>query len=142
MYLVDANVLLSATDSTARDHESCRGWLETVLNGHVRVGLPAQSLGAFLRISTHPRVMEKPLTAEEAWAVVAGWLDAPAAWVPDITDATLRLLGDLIVENSVTGNLVPDAQLAALALEHGLTIATLDSDFTRFPVRLLDPRNP
>lgn len=140
MYLVDANVLLYAVDSTSRDHAACRDWLVGALNGSARVGLPAQSIGAFLRISTHPRVMDRPLTADEAWSIASAWLDAPAAWVPHVTDHTLSVLGDLIREHAVTGNLVTDAQLAAQAVEHGLAVVTLDTDFGRFPVRVVDPR--
>lgn len=140
MYLVDANVLLYATDSTSRDHEACRDWMVSALNGNARVGLPAQSIGAFLRISTHPRVMDRPLTAAEAWDIASAWLGAPAAWVPEVTDHTLSVLGDLVVEHAVTGNLVTDAQLAAQAIEHGLAVVTLDTDFKRFPVRSIDPR--
>lgn len=140
MYLVDANVLLYATDSTSRDHDACRDWMVTALNGNARVGLPAQSIGAFLRISTHPRVMDRPLTAAEAWDIASAWLEAPAAWVPEVTDHTLMVLGDLLVEHAVTGNLVTDAQLAAQAIEHGLAVVTLDTDFKRFPVRSIDPR--
>lgn len=140
MYLVDANVLLYAADSTARDHAACRDWMVDALNGSARVGLPAQSIGAFMRISTHPRVMERPLTAKEAWGIASAWLDAPAAWVPEMTRHTLAVLGDLVVTHAVTGNLITDAQLAALALEHGLAVVTLDTDFKRFPVRSIDPR--
>lgn len=140
MYLVDANVLLYAADSTSRDHDSCREWLTSALNGHARVGLSAQSIGAFLRISTHPRVMDRPLTSDEAWSIAAAWLEAPAAWVPEVTDHTLDVLGQLVVAHAVTGNLVTDAQLAAQAVEHGLIVVTLDTDFARFPVRTIDPR--
>lgn len=140
MYLVDANVLLYAADSTSRDHAACRDWLVNALNGSARVGLPAQSIGAFLRISTHPRVMDQPLNADEAWSIASAWLDAPAAWVPEVTDRTLAVLGELVVTHAVTGNLVTDAQLAAQAIEHGLAVVTLDTDFARFPVHSIDPR--
>lgn len=140
VYLVDANVLLYAADSTSRDHAACRDSLVSALNGSARVGLSAQSIGAFLHISTHPRVMDRPLTADEAWSIASAWLDAPAAWVPEVTDHTLGVLGDLVVEHAVTGNLVTDAQLAAQAIEHGLAVVTLDTDFGRFPVRSIDPR--
>ena len=140
MYLVDANVLLYAADSTSRDHDSCRDWMVSALNGHARVGLPAQSIGAFLRISTHPRVMDRPLTSDEAWGIAVAWFEAPAAWVPEVTEHTLDVLGQLVLAHAVTGNLVTDAQLAAQAVEHGLTVVTLDTDFARFPVRTIDPR--
>ncbi len=140
MYLVDANVLLYAVDASSFAHHTSRRWLEEVLNGHARVGLPSHSIAAFLRISTHPRVMRQPLAPTQAWGVAETWLSAPAAWVPEVTDHTVSVLGRLIVDHHITGDLVSDAQLAAQAMEHGLTIATMDSDFARFPVRTLDPR--
>ncbi len=138
VYLVDANILLYAVDSSSRQHTICVEWLESALNGHHRVGLPAQSIAAFLRISTHPRVMERPLTAPQSWGIAESWLAAPAVWVPTVTARTLTLLGELMVEGDITGNLIQDAQLAALALEHGSTIVTTDTDFARFPVSTLN----
>jgi len=131
--LVDANLLLYASDTQSRFHSVARAWLLEQLDGSRRVGLPWQSLGAFLRLSTHPRVSAHPLTPSKAWASVSAWLRAPTAWIPQLGPRYATLLGDLIVDQEVTGNLVPDAQLAALALEHGLTVCSADSDFARFP---------
>lgn len=72
--------------------------------------------------------------------IAEAWLRDPAAWVPEVTDHTVSVLGRLMVDHHITGDLVSDAQLAAQAIEHGLTIATMDTDFARFPVRTLDPR--
>lgn len=104
-----------------------------MLNGQRRVGLPWHSLGAFLRIVTHPRVTRRPLSGPEAWSFVEDWLAAPPTWVPPATQRTAAVLGLLQAEVLITGNLVPDAQLAALAIEHGLTVMTADTDFGRFP---------
>lgn len=138
--IVDANLLLFAVDSRSPDHAAAREWLESCLNGEVRLGLPWQTLGAFLRISTHPRIMTDPLTADEAQAYVEEWLDRPPAWVPPATERTAQVHAGLARRHRVTGNLVPDAQLAALALEHGVAVASADSDFARFPeVRWVNP---
>ena len=138
--IVDANVLLYAADSTSPHHERAAEWLTEALNGRSRVGLPAQSLGAFLRIATHPRASRQPLSAEQAYAHVSRWLDAEVAWVPPTTTRTISLLGELLVRHGATGSLVPDAQLAALALEHGVAVVSADADFARFPeVRWIDP---
>ena len=131
--IVDANVLLYAVDTDARQHARAVMFLEDRLNGDVRVGLPWQSLGAFLRISTHPRAMQSPLSATDAAGFVDDWLSAPAAWIPEVTGATWRILRGLVHAHEVTGNLVPDAQIAALAIEHGVPVASADSDFARFP---------
>lgn len=86
--IVDANLLLYAMDETSRHHDRARSFLEDALNGQARVGLPWQSLGAFLRISTHPRVMAHPLTGPDAAAYVEDWLAAPSAWMPDVKATT------------------------------------------------------
>lgn len=131
--LVDANILLYAVDRTTAPHQAASEWLTGVLNGRRRVGLPWQSIGAFLRIVTHPRVTTNPLTGAEAWRFVSSWLDADPAWVPAATERTAAVYGELAGTVPVTGNLVPDAMLAALALEHGLTVMSADTDFGRFP---------
>lgn len=138
--LLDANLLLHAVDSESPHHARAAEWLTAVLNGERRVALPWQTIGAFVRISTHPRSSEHPLTATQAWGYVAAWLDAPATWVPPASDRTVELLGELITAHQVTGNLVTDAQLAAIALEIGAVVQSTDSDFARFPtVRWANP---
>ena len=131
--LVDANVLLYAVDEQSRAHSAARSWLEEVLNGSRRVGLPWQSLLAFVRIVTHPRALPAPLTPAEAWSFVGDWLGAPAAWVPQPGRGYRDILGRLVCDLDLRGNLVSDAALAALAIEHGLTVVSSDSDFARFP---------
>lgn len=130
--LVDANLLLYAVHDGAEQHTQAASWMTEKLNGAVRVGLPWQSLSAFLRISTHARVFDHPLDPKTAWGCVEAWLSAPAAWVPEPGPAYPRVLGDLIRHHGIRGNLVPDAALAALAIEHGVTLASTDEDFARF----------
>jgi toxin-antitoxin system PIN domain toxin len=130
--LLDANLLLYAVDSGSAHHSAAVRWLESILNGERRVAIPWQTIGAFMRIATHPRVYDRPLTAAQAWAHVDGWLGAEPTWIPPATTNTARILGSIIALTPVTANLVPDAQLAALAIEHGLVIQTADADFARF----------
>lgn len=130
--LVDANLLLYSADRTSRFHQPSREWLLEQLNGGRRVGLPWQSLGAFLRIATHPRLLDEPLKPALAWRQVEIWLSAPAAWIPSPGRAHAKLLAELFERHEVGGNLVPDAMLAALAFEHGLTVCSADTDFARF----------
>lgn len=138
--LVDANILLFAVDKSSRFHEAAAGWLTDQLNGPARVGLPWQSLTAFLRISTHPRAAEHPLTPRDAWSHVESWLAAEPAWVPTPTDRHAEILGGLIARHDLRGNLISDAELAALAIEHGLTMCSADTDFARFTeIRWLNP---
>ena len=131
--LVDANLLLYAVDARSPHHAVAAEWLQAVLNGDRRVGLPWQTIGAFVRIATHPRVAEHPLSAERAWGYVRDWLAAGPAWVPPATERTAAVLVELGTRLHVTANLVPDAQLAALAMEHGLVVLSADTDFGRFP---------
>lgn len=131
--LVDVNVLLLAVDARSARHERARKWLTATLNGTRRVGLPWQSLGGFLRIATHPRALENPLAPAEAMRFVEDWLSADLVWIPAPGPSHAELLGNLLAEHDIRGNLVPDAQLAALAIEHGLTVCSTDTDFARFP---------
>lgn len=131
--IIDANLLLYAVDSTSPQHTKAATWLTDVLNGDRRVGLPWQSIGAFVRVITHPRITTAPLTGPRAWGHVERWLAADPVWVPPAGRRTAALFGGLVAQHGITGNLVTDAQLAALALEHGLTVHSADSDFARFP---------
>lgn len=130
--LLDANLLLYAVNEQATQHDAARAWLTEQLNGHRRVGLPWQSLGAFLRIATHPRAFAHPLAPPVAWERITDWLQAPATWIPAPGPAHSELLGELVTRYELRGNLIPDAQLAALAIEHGLSICSADTDFARF----------
>jgi toxin-antitoxin system PIN domain toxin len=130
--LVDGNLLLFAADASAPAHERAAAWLTAQLSGGRRVGLPWEALNAFLRISTHPRAAAHPLTVREAWRFVQEWLSVPVAWVPVATDAHGDVLGALLAKYQLTGNLIPDAHLAAIAIEHGLEVCSADTDFARF----------
>ena len=130
--LLDANVLLFAVDATSPFHKRAADWLELQLNGPRRVGLPWSSLGAFLRISTNPRAAAHPLAPDDAWAHVEEWLATEPAWIPQPTEGHAAIFGALIRDYQLRGNLIADAQLAALAIEHGLTVCSADTDFARF----------
>jgi toxin-antitoxin system PIN domain toxin len=141
--LVDANILLFAADKTSPFHAAAANWLTEQLNGPARVGLPWQSLGAFLRISTHPRAAEHPLQPSEAWQHVDAWLAAEPTWIPQPTDRHAEILSGLIRTYQLRGNLISDAQVAALAIEHGLTVCSADTDFARFQeIRWQNPVAP
>jgi len=130
--IVDANILLYAIDETSQFHERATVWLEDALNGPRRVGFPWPTLTAFLRISTHPRAARHPLTPAEAWEFISDWPNTSAAWIPLPGPRHAELFRRLTVDGSLQGNLVSDAHLAALALEHGVGVCSADSDFARF----------
>ncbi len=111
-------------------------------NGEERVGLPWLSLAAFVRISTNPRATHRPLTGPEAWKYVADWLEADRSWIPLPTDRHAEVLGSLVCRQDLRANLITDAQIAALAIEHGLAVYSADSDFARFSeIRWINPLN-
>lgn len=130
--IVDANLLLYARNSADERHEPARDWLEAALNGRTRVGLPWWSLAAFVRIATNPRAFPHPLTPDEAATQVEDWLEAPRAWMVEPTPDFRRVFTDLVRAHEVRGPLVTDAQLAALAIDHGVSLASTDADFARF----------
>lgn len=130
--LVDANILLYAVDTRNPFHARAAHWLSEQLNGSRRVGFPWQSLVAFLRISTHPRASDHPLDPATAARCIEEWLEAEVAWIPVPGPGHASVLTELIRTHQLRGNLISDAHLAALAIEHGLTMCSADTDFARF----------
>jgi len=138
--LVDANLLIYAKGAEFPQHPRAAVWLESVVREGARIGLPWASVLAFLRVSTNARLFRRSLTMNHAWAQVQEWLALPGVWVPQPTEQHAKVLGELLAGANASGNLVSDAHLAALAIEHGLEICTTDADFARFPgVRWRNP---
>lgn len=133
MKVVDANVLLYAVDRGAEHHQVSKAWLDTALAGPETVLLPWLSLLAFLRISTHPAVHDQPLSVDQALDIVDVWVKAPATITTEPDGAHVSRLRTVLGATGRGGNLVNDAHLAALALQHRATVVTFDSDFGRFP---------
>jgi toxin-antitoxin system PIN domain toxin len=131
--LVDANVLVYAANHSASEHDAARGWLDQQMNGRARVGLPWPSLLAFVRLVTNPVIFRRPVPVAEAWRQVEQWLACDAVWTPEPTIHHGEILGRLMRLPLMTSRLVPDAHLAALAIEHGLKLCSTDGDFARFP---------
>lgn len=140
--ILDANLLLYAEDRSSPHHGPAEEFVTSALNGVTRVGLPWESLVAFARIRTNPRIYEMPLSMPDAWARIEDWISAPAAWIPLPTDNHASILRELICAGGVTSALLPDARLAALAIEHGVAVASADADFARFSVRWINPLSP
>jgi uncharacterized protein len=133
MILVDANLLLYAEDSEANLHAAARAWWDEQLSGDDPVCLCWTVLTAFVRVGTNPRVYQRPLTIPEAVERVESWLDQPCVRIIHATGRHLEVFGQLLAAGQATANLVPDAHLAALAIEHGCVLCSTDSDFARFP---------
>ena len=135
--------LLYAVDETSAFHQRANSWLTDQLNGPRRVGFPWLSLVAFLRISTHERASAQPLRPEQAASFVADWLEPEVAWIPREGPGHARIMTDLITRYQLGGNIVSDAHLAALAIEHGLEVCSNDADFARFSeIRWINPVAP
>ncbi len=143
MKVPDVNLLLYAVDQGSAHHHPARRWLEDVLSGTEPVGFAWQVLLGFVRIGTNARLLTAPMTAEVATDYVAQWLGRPMSVTLSPTDRHLLLVRDLLRVTGTAGNLVSDAHLAALAVEHGLVVLSADSDFARFPgVRWENPVAP
>jgi hypothetical protein len=130
--LPDANVLLYAIDREAVHHDRARNWLETQLSGGEVVGFAWSTLLAVVRLTTNPAVYDDPLAPGEAFDLIDGWLAQPPATIVDPTERHAEILRELVADAGAAGNLVSDAHLAALAIEHGATVASFDADFNRF----------
>lgn len=133
MILVDANVLLYAEDSLSPYHETARQWWDAQLSGKSPVCLCWTVLTAFIRIGTNRRVFERPLSLKEAIHRVQSWVDQPCTRLIYPTEQHWQVLQELLEQGQAVGNLVTDAHLAALAIEHGCQLYSTDSDFARFP---------
>lgn len=129
MTIVDANVLLYAVNTSSPQHAAAKGWLDDALSGDIRLGIPWLSLLAFLRMATHPSVFPRPLSMDQALGVVEVWCRAPNVFHPEPSRGFAVAFTHMITSGSAPGNLVNDAYLAALAIEHD---ATFDRDFARF----------
>lgn len=132
MLLVDANVLLHAVNARAHEHQAANAWLREALGQREGVAFAWTVVLAFLRLSTHPSIFPRPLSVVQAAEVVERWLQAPPSVTVEPTRRHLPLLRGLLERTGTAGNLVGDAHLAALALEHGATVVSFDRDFARF----------
>jgi toxin-antitoxin system PIN domain toxin len=132
LILLDANLLVYAHVASLPQHRSAVSWLDGQLNGDAIVALPWQSLLSFARLASNPRIFERPLTVESAWNQVERWLDCPMVRIPVPGERHREILGQLIRSSVDRPNLIPDARLAALAIENGLILCSTDRDFARF----------
>lgn len=132
MILVDANLLVYAHVTSLPQHAQAHAWLDEQLNGATRVGLPWPSLLGFVRLISNPRIFQHAQTVSSAWRQVEDWLSCENVWIPAPTDRHVPVLAKLLAAPGLRSDLVPDAHLAALALEHGLALCSSDGDFARF----------
>jgi toxin-antitoxin system PIN domain toxin len=140
--LPDVNVLVLAHRADQDHHEPVRAWLEKEVNSDQPFVLADVAVAGFLRTVTHPRVYRRPTPLDTAVAFVDGLVEQPTCITAAGGARHWTILRELLADADARGNLVPDAHLAAIAIEHGATVATRDRGFARFPrVRWLDPLN-
>jgi hypothetical protein len=141
--LVDANLLLYAYDAASPFHARAKEIWQDCLSSEESLGIPWATIQAFLRIVTSPRVFESPLTMPEAAQIVDEWLGRPMVVLAEPTPTHWKVFRDLLLSTHCGANLVPDAHLAALAIEHGATLYSTDHDFSRFgQLRWVNPFTP
>jgi len=138
--LIDVHLLLYAHLKLSPFHERTRAWLDEQLRSNQRIGMPWLSLLGFLRVSTNPRALIRAESVAGALKQMQEWLAHDRVWVPEPTEGHHEVLADLLLPLDIGGNSVPDAHLAALAIEHGLVLCSNDRGFARFSnLRWMNP---
>jgi toxin-antitoxin system PIN domain toxin len=133
MQLVDVSVLVYAYREDAPGHEAYRTWVEGLLDSDRAYGMSDLVLSGFLRVVTHPRVFNPPSPLRHAMGFVEQVRDQPHRVTVAPGPRHWRIFARLCEESGAKGNLVPDAYLAALAIESGSEWITTDRDYARFP---------
>jgi hypothetical protein len=130
--LVDANILLYAEDQCSPRHKAARQWWDAQLSGAAQVCLCWTILCAFIRISTSSRIFEHPLSIDQSVSRIQSWMNQPSVRLIHPTERHWVILRQLLIESRATANLVSDAHLATLAIEHNCELFSTDADFARF----------
>lgn len=134
MIAVDTNILVTAHRGSLPGHERALAWIRHLAEGRVPWGLPVFCVGEFVRVSTHPRVLDPPSTLSQAVGTLESLLESPTARVLSPGPRYPELFFETLRTGDARGNLAFDAQIAAVCLEHGADrLLTLDRDFDRFP---------
>lgn len=133
MILPDVNVLVIAHRADQDGHDRVRDWLEHEVNSDRPFALADIAVSGFLRVVTNPRIYHRPTALETAVAFVDGLVEQPTCVPIGAGARHWTIFRGVLREADARGNLVPDAHLAAIALEHGATVATRDRGFARFP---------
>lgn len=133
MIVVDANLLIYSYDTDSAQHKKSRAWVEKIFSDVEPVGLPWQTISAFLRVMTNRKLPGSRLTVVQAAQIVEEWQAQPNVRVIVPGDEHWTLFRRLVIEGQASGPLISDAQIAALTIEYGGVFYTADRDFARFP---------
>jgi uncharacterized protein len=128
----DVNLLLYAVNADSPQHKAARSWLESAFSGAAGIGFCWPVLVGFLRLATRSGIFSQPLALEDAMEIVNAWIDHPGVRLLAPTERHAALLSSLLLPRGRGGNLVSDAHIAALAIEHGAELGTFDRDFEQF----------
>ena len=140
MILPDVNILLYAHNKDDQKFGEASVWLKELLSGATTACFCWETINGFIRVSTNPKAMPSPITLEEAFTIVADWMAAKNSTLLQPTDRHLEVLRKTASDAGVRGSLFSDAVLAALAIDHGATLATTDQDFSRFDgLKIINP---
>ena len=132
MIVPDLNLLVHAYNSDSPRHARAREWWERRMNEPTTIGLAWAVLLGFIRISTHPSILDNPMPTRVACAHVRSWLAQPQVLILDPGERHAEIVLTLLEELGTAGNLTTDAHLAALAIEHQADLESTDADFSRF----------
>ena len=133
MIVPDLNLLVYAHSTGAPLHDPARQWWEDLVNGTERVGVPWLVAAGFVRLLTHPRVMNNPADPAHAVDLMAQWFSSPTVSPLNPGPQHIAILRNMLAAAGTGGDLVTDAHIAALAVEHQAEVHSNDSDFARFP---------
>ncbi len=140
MIVLDANLLLYAYDSSMPQHTAAASFLRALFSGDELIGLPWQSIAAFLRVATNSRLPGNRFSTEEAIGIVQQWMGLKQVRLLAPGELHWSLLQRMLIEGDIRGPMVTDAELAALTIEYGGILHTTDRDFARFPgLRWVNP---
>ena len=140
MIVLDVNLLIYAYSSTFAEHERAREWVEDAFSADSLVGLPWQTISAFIRILTNPNLPGERFSTREIVEIVQEWIEQPNVRLLSPGEEHWSFFRQSLLEGQVRGPMATDAQLAALTIEHGGVLHTTDRDFSRFPgLRWVNP---
>ena len=140
MIVLDVNLLIYAADRSAAKHDAARQWLQSIISGSELIGLPWQTIQAFLRITTNPRISGGQVSIERSIGAIQQWIDLPHVRVLSPGERHWDQLQRMLIDGQAPGPMASDAHLAALTLEYGGVLHTTDRGFARFPgLRWVNP---
>ncbi len=143
MKIIDLNLLIYAINKDAPNHQKASTWWEKCLSEVETIGLAWIVLLGFLRITTNSQIMPHPLDHIQAIQLIDDWVQQPPVQIISPSERHWSILQKLLLDMGTASNLTTDAHLAALAIERGAVLYSVDSDFSRFPnLKWINPLQP